>query len=345
MLQYLLPGDGIKAKVRRFKQYQRAADQGDGRVENVAHVVDDGTQHVGVGIGLEVVVSQLFVDLFIFRAAAILMVKDLDDLLTVHDLLNEGLALADALLLAHKVFGRAAADLAADKQHAHDAQQHHQRKPEAVVEHDEQHRRDDDARLQYGGERLGDQLAEGIDVVGVAAHDVAVLVRVKIADGKVLHFVEHRAAHFVEEALRKDRQKLVLQRHHHQRHQIQGAKRDDLGNDLLAGDRPAHVALQAVFHDGQDVLLEYRGDRRGGGRKDGAGDDDGHQLRVGGKEHFDQARNRFKVDFRPLHLFHILLIHRRPLPSSVLRKSRGKWDWRRAAPRGCPAKPPCRCPE
>ena len=60
------------------------------------------------------------------------------------------------------------------------------------LDYNEKYRNHDCTCTQQRRKRLGDQLTEGINVIGVIAHDVAVLVRIKIADRKILHLVEHR---------------------------------------------------------------------------------------------------------------------------------------------------------
>ena len=58
---------------------------------------------------------------------------------------------------------------------------------------------------------MGNELAEGVDVICVVAHNVAVLVCVEVSDREVLHPVKHRAAHLAEVALRNVRHKLIVE--------------------------------------------------------------------------------------------------------------------------------------
>ncbi len=155
---------------------------------------------------------ELTVDLVKVLDALLLMAEDLDDLLAVHRLLGEALHRADGLLLLHEVLGGTAADDLADIEHCHDAEQKHQRHPDAVIDHDGKHRDHDRAGADKGRERAAHELAHGIDIVGIEGHDVPVLVGVEIPDGKILHSVEHLAAHLVEEALGHDGHELGLER-------------------------------------------------------------------------------------------------------------------------------------
>ena len=65
------------------------------------------------------------------------MVKDLDDLLTVHHFLDKALCLTDGLLLFDKVFGRTAADFLGNNHHGSHAHKEEQRHPDTVIQHDE----------------------------------------------------------------------------------------------------------------------------------------------------------------------------------------------------------------
>ena len=70
------------------------------------------------------------------------MVEYLDDLLAVHRLLDEAFCCSDSLLLPDEVLGGTCADLARDDDHENDAEAEDEGHPDAVVEHDEEHRDD-----------------------------------------------------------------------------------------------------------------------------------------------------------------------------------------------------------
>ena len=91
-----------------------------------------------------------------------------------------------------------------------DADGQHQRQPEAEIEHDGEHDQHDRARLDKGGNGLGDELAQRVDFVGVKSHDIAVLVSVEVADGEILHPAEHLLTELVEKALRHIGHELLL---------------------------------------------------------------------------------------------------------------------------------------
>ena len=59
--------------------------------------------------------------------------------------------------------------------------------------------------------RVCNQLAEGVNVVRIARHDLAVLVGVKVADGQLLHMAEHADTHILLNALGYGNHQIVLQ--------------------------------------------------------------------------------------------------------------------------------------
>ena len=74
------------------------------------------------------------------------MVKYLDDLLTVHYLLNVAFGSGNGFLLPDKVLGRTCADFACNEHHYNDSDDHYQSEPDAVTEHRNKYRDNDDTR-------------------------------------------------------------------------------------------------------------------------------------------------------------------------------------------------------
>ena len=101
------------------------------------------------------------------------------------------------------------------------------------------------------------------------AHDIAVLMGVKIADGQVLHPVEHLLAQLVEKALGHIGSKLGIRKDGEDREGVQDDQQHDVGNDLGLGGEPI-AAPVPVFHNGQNVLDKQRGDGRDYGREKNA---------------------------------------------------------------------------
>ena len=115
------------------------------------------------------------------------MAEDLDHLLALGELLHEAVDLAQVLLPAAEGPAGQHGDVLGghhDDDHGHD---HEARHGDGQGDHLDEHGHQGEA----GGEQLGDEpghkALEGIHVVRVVAHDVAVGVVVKVADGQGLH--------------------------------------------------------------------------------------------------------------------------------------------------------------
>ena len=152
------------------------------------------------------------------------MAKRLDDLLTVHDLLDMTFDHAELGLLCNEEARGVGSEELGHKGHKGDAGNDDQAHPNAVVQHDEEHRDDDDDRHKQVGQRLADHLAQRVDVVGVVAHDVAALMRVEVADRQVLHAVEHLLAQLLERALRDDGHGAVPEERRRDAHGVDAAE-------------------------------------------------------------------------------------------------------------------------
>ena len=84
-------------------------------------------------MGAVAVFKEGVVDLVELLNGALLVAEDLDDLLAGHRLLNIALGFGNGLLLAQEEFGAAAADALGDRNHQNDAEDQHERQPEAEV--------------------------------------------------------------------------------------------------------------------------------------------------------------------------------------------------------------------
>ncbi len=235
-----------------------------------------------------------------------------------------------------EILCRAAADLLGDKEDEQDADEQQKREPDAVVEHDEQDAEDDDRRADQRGDRLCDELTERIDVVGVIAHDVAVLVGVKILDRKILHLLEHRAAHLAEKALRDIRHELGVQRDRHKRDGVHAHEEEDLRQNFGFCQLPVAADLPKLDHFGH-ALQEYGGDRRGDRREDDTNDGDGDQRGVKTEEHFEQTSQNALFQARLAHWL-ITPRHRFHLRSFVAHRPHGRSRCSQAALRACPSR-------
>ena len=179
-------GDGQRhardAQVGHAQCQENAAGKGHQHVEQVAQVHKDGHEDVGVHVGLLRDLEELLVALVKIGLGGRLVAERLDDLLAVHDLLDMALDHAELGLLRNEETRGIGAEQLGHKGHKGDAGDDDQAHPHAVVQHDKEHRDNDDDRHEQVGQRLTDHLAQRIDVVGVVAHDIAALVRVEVAD-------------------------------------------------------------------------------------------------------------------------------------------------------------------
>ena len=281
-------GHARQAQVGRAVQQQGAARQGHDDVGHVAHVAQQGHQDVGVAVGLLAVLEQRVVHLVKVGLGALLVAEDLDDLLAAHHLFHEALGLGDGDLLLQEVLGRVAADIAGGEEHHDDAAQHHQSQPDAVVDHDAENAQQGDARDHQLGQALADELAQGVDIIGVEAHDIAVAVGVEVADGQVLHMVEHLFAQLGQGALGDDGHQLVEGGAGRQADDVQG---DQDGQQTEDGGRCGGpvAGLVGGFHHRDGVLHKDGRHRADDGVDQNAADGHRQQDRIKGKDGADQT--------------------------------------------------------
>ena len=327
-----------EADIGKANEQEHAAHQRKADIEQVADVADDGAEHACIGVGAVAVFIEGIVELVKFLEGALLVAEDLDDLLAGHRFLNEALGLGHGLLLAQEEPGAAAADALGDRDHQHDADGQHQRQPEAEIEHDGEHDQHDRARLDKGGNGLGDELAQRVDVVGVKAHDIAVLVSVEVADGEILHPAEHLLAELVEKALRHVGHELLLHKDGEDGENIQHDEQRQNRRELCL--RRGPVARNVpFFNDLNDILREERGDGGDDGREEDAGKRDGSEHGIVGKNLFHRALQHGKVRRARVGAAAgcaVIMLHVRHLRSSGIRRPRGRSRSRQEAPRACP---------
>ena len=182
-------------------QSQHRADDGTQHIADVAQVGVDGHGQVGEGVGLVGTVPQGVVELAELLDAFFLVAEDLDHLLAFHHLLNVGVDGAQVLLLAGKVEGGTPGNAGGDQQHDGDHGQGEQR--QGNVQHQHAHKGGDDGHQGVDdlGNALADELAQGVHIVGVDRHDVAVGVGVEVTDGEGFHVLEQLHAEIAHGAL------------------------------------------------------------------------------------------------------------------------------------------------
>ena len=130
------------------------------------------------------------------------MGEDFDDLLALYHLFDVAVHLAEVPLLGDEVLAAHGGDLLGAEQH----QGHHAHGHDSELPAHHHHAGEDGDDGDGAGDQLRDALAEhlaqGIHVVGVHGHDVAVGVLVKVLDGEAFHVGEKLGAQVAQGALR-----------------------------------------------------------------------------------------------------------------------------------------------
>ena len=182
-------------------QRDGGADDGKQDVQQVAHIADDRHGDVAPSVRLGGRLEELLVLLVEGLLGGVFVVEDLDDLLAVDGFLHEGVHVADPLLLLDEVAAGAAHDLAHDEVEQNGEHDYERGEWNGQPQHGQQRRGRGDNRGEHLRERLRDGLAQRIGVVGVVAHDVAVLVAVEVANRQLLLVGEHIITNLLERAL------------------------------------------------------------------------------------------------------------------------------------------------
>ena len=214
----------VEALVERQEGNQRADGQpevavrrqqtADDRAKHVAQVAHrHGQRHDGIGDSVRAVcaLAQSVVQLLEPFKVFLLMAENLDDLLTIHHLLDIAVDLAQVGLLLNEEASRVL-DALHGKHHR--GRDHEQRDDEQ--RHIQNNHRNHDAHDGHDagnqlGHRLGDHLAHGIDIVGVNAHDIAVRMGIEILNRQTLHLGEELDAQVLERALRNKNHQIIIQ--------------------------------------------------------------------------------------------------------------------------------------
>ena len=119
-----------------------------------------------------------------------LMAEDFHHPLPLDHLFDVAVERPQRLLLAEEVASAAAADLGGDHQHTDENRHHHNGEQRRKVNHGGENGDHRQERTEHLGQTLGNELPQGIHIVGVVAHDFAVGVGIEIADGQRLHMGE-----------------------------------------------------------------------------------------------------------------------------------------------------------
>ena len=163
--------------------------------------------------------------------------------------------------LAASTLRSAAAHDLRHKEDDDDEAEHDEEEPHAVPHHDEEEGDDHDPAREELGKGLRDELTEGIDIVGIVTHDIAVAVRIEVFDGKLLHSVEHLLPHLFQIALRDDRHQLFIHRARGEGEHVQPDEGKHVRRDLPSASFPIRHEVALIPEDGEDALHEDGGKR------------------------------------------------------------------------------------
>ena len=130
------------------------------------------------------------------------MAEYLDDLLAVHHFLHISVNIRKRLLLHHEENTDLPGDLLDELQDEQHHQYGDQRQIETDIEHTHQDRHNGKHRRNELCHGLCDHLTEGIGIVGVKAHNIAVGAGIKGADREALHFFKHFVPNLFQRSLR-----------------------------------------------------------------------------------------------------------------------------------------------
>ena len=168
------------------------SSSGDGKngILGIAQVVVQGAHAVGISTGKISVLAELLVQLIELRLAHILVGENLHHPLAVDHFLHIAVHRAQGTLLADEKLGGFSRNQLGDEHHRQHGNQLKHRQDGRGDNHRDEHHHQGHHRGSALGNGLGDHLPEGIDVAGVAAHDVAGGMGVKVANGQGLHVGE-----------------------------------------------------------------------------------------------------------------------------------------------------------
>ena len=115
--------------------------------------------------------EQGIIELFELLKALLLMVEHLDNLLSFHHLLNIAVLLAEVGLLRKEILAALGHQGLGNHHYRKYHRERHKRERYADGKHADQHRNNRNGAVENLRHTLADHLTQGIDVVGVDAHD------------------------------------------------------------------------------------------------------------------------------------------------------------------------------
>ena len=118
------------------------------------------------------------------------MIKDLNDLLSVHHFLDKAFGTGQLLLLTNKVMAGLSSDYLYNPKHKEGSKHNHQAQPKRVVQHNGNYRNHRNQGRNSLRNTDRDKLSHGINVIGIMTHDIPGFVLVEKCNGQILHMVK-----------------------------------------------------------------------------------------------------------------------------------------------------------
>ena len=211
--------------------------------------------------------EQLVVELVEAFAHRFFVVEHLDHLDAGDHLFDIAVEAAQLFLLPAEIGGGALA-------HGLDHQQHHAQHGDddegqqgREHQHHHEHADDGEAGAEDVGQGLGDHLPQGVRVVGVAGHDLAVGVGVEVFQLQSHHVVEHVRAHLPQDGGGDDHHVVLLQ--------IAGDHADEVDEYQHQYQvREAGQVHVALADEGHQIAVDDGLDEIGAGHAGQGGEDD-----------------------------------------------------------------------
>ena len=313
-------------------QEQASAGRHD-NVDQVAYIVQDGHQGIGIPVGLIGRLIEGLVHPLEIRPGCRLMVEDLDHPAPVDALFHEPFAVRQSVLLGHEIPGAPAPHLPGDDHGPEGASHHHQAHPHTVIQHDGQKHRQGHGGDAQLGEGLGDQLPEGFHIVGVIAHEIPPLVPVEIPQGQGFHMGEQLFPDFGQAALVEHRQELVVGHIGGQGYQVQQGQDPHIPVDFRPDGGPGKILGPGFFQHRHHFLHEHRRQGQDARIDENQDQDPGQQPGIEPPQGPEEPPGHFPAE-------DILFLSHGPSPpfpaDSGTGPFPGRWHWSGAVPDGCP---------
>ena len=129
------------------------------------------------------------------------MAEDLDDLLTVHHLFDVAVDGAEIFLLIQEILAALSGGFFCTDEHKRDHDERDERQRDVQNEHTHEDTHDRERAVDDLRDALADHLAQGIDVVRVHGHDIAVGMCVKVTDWQLFHMCKQVVAQIAQGSL------------------------------------------------------------------------------------------------------------------------------------------------